>query len=90
MPKPVAFTEPKGHHPKFQKDAPISHQSSGNYLPTKDDFESAYRMLGSPGQNIHKDSILDQIEKNAINSRQNLKENWRLITERNIKNWIDK
>ena len=61
---------------------------TGDYLPNKDDFESAYRMLCSPGENIDKDSILDQIEKTAINSGRNLKTNWRLITERNIEIWV--
>ena len=64
--------------------------SRNDYLPNKEDFESAYRMLCSPGQKINKDSILDQIEKNALNSGRNLKTNWRLITERNIEIWVNK
>ena len=63
--------------------------SRNDYLPNKEDFESAYRMLCSPGQKIDKKSILDQIEKNALNSGRNLKTNWRLITERNIEIWVN-
>jgi len=62
--------------------------SEETYLPTKDDCESAYRMLCSPGQKIDKESILNQIGKNAINSGFNLKKNWRLINERNIEIWV--
>ena len=72
-----------------KEDAIIPHLSPGDYLPTKEDFESAYRMLCSPGQKIDKGAILDQIEKNAINSGRNLKINWRLITERNIEIWVN-
>jgi hypothetical protein len=73
---------------KYKADSYI-HRAKNDYLPNKDDFESAYRMLCSPGEKIDKDSILDQIEKNAINSSRNLKTNWRLITERNIKIWVN-
>jgi hypothetical protein len=67
----------------------IKHQTSKEgVLPNKDDFESAYRMLSSPGKEIDKNSILDQIYKNAIKSGYNLKPNWRLITERNIEIWV--
>jgi hypothetical protein len=70
-----------------KEDAPFSSRSSGDYLPHKDDFECAYRMICSYGDKIPIDSVLDQIEKNAINTGHNLKINWRLNTERNIELW---
>jgi len=73
----------------YKEGAPIPLRLSGDYIPSKDDFESVYRMLCSPGQKIDKESILDQIEKNAINSGFNLKDNWRLITELNINIWVN-
>ena len=74
----------------FSKEDQISHRSLGDYLPNEDDFESAYRQLCSPGQKLDEDSVLDQIEKNAIKSGYNLKEHWRLITKRNIQIWVIK
>ena len=70
-----------------KEDAPIFLRSSGDYLPNKDDFVSAYRMICPSGNRINIDSVLDQIEKNAVNSGHNLKKNWRLIIERNIEIW---
>jgi hypothetical protein len=77
-------------NPPSGGDALISSRSYGDYLPTKDDVESAYDMLGSRGEEIDIDSILDQIDKNATNSGRNLKANWRLITEKNIEMWSKK
>ena len=70
------------------EDASISQRSSGDYIPTKDDFASAYRMICPSGDRIHINSVLDQIEINITNSGYNLKNNWRLITERNIEIWV--
>ena len=78
----------KANYRNINEDTPIQLRSSGNYLPTREDYESAYRMLCSPGQPIENDSILDQVEKNAINSGHNLKEQWRLITGKNIEIWV--
>jgi hypothetical protein len=81
--KPVAPVV-EGRAASSQSRVPILPLSYGDYLPNKDNFESAYRMLCSPGQKIDKESILNQIDKNAINSGYNLKKNWRMITEKNI------
>lgn len=59
-------------------------------IPTKDDFESAYRMLARPGQSISIDAVLDQIETNTRNKILTLQNNWRMITEENIKIWSKK
>ena len=59
-------------------------------LPTKEDFESAYRTLTRPGQSISIDVVLDQIETNAKNKSLTLKNNWRMITEKNIEIWSKK
>ena len=73
-----------------KEDARISPRSSGDYLPDKDDFEAAYRKICSPRGEIAIDSVLDQIEKDAINKGHFLRKNWRLITERNIAKWSKK
>ncbi len=55
-----------------------------NYLPTKSDVELAISQLPlEMKENIP--AILDQVEKNALVDGKQLKENWRIITERNIK-----
>jgi len=56
-------------------------------LPTKENFETAYRMLTRPGETISIDAILDQIEKSANGKGHSLKNNWRIITEKNIEIW---
>jgi len=56
-------------------------------LPTKEDFESAYRSLTRPGQSISIDSVLDQIEINSKKKGLTLINDWRMITEENIENW---
>jgi hypothetical protein len=61
-----------------------------SYLPRKDDFEVAYRSLTLPGQEVSIDAILDQIKINVIKAGVNLKEDWRIITERNIERWSSK
>jgi hypothetical protein len=65
--------------------------SQNVYLPTRMDFENASQMTGQKGQDILVDAILDQIEINCKKAGYYLKENWRLITERNIfDNWSKK
>lgn len=61
----------------------------GSHLPTKEDFESAYRALAHPGDTISIDSVLNQMESN---SKKGLlfKNDWRMITEKNIENWSKK
>lgn len=60
------------------------------YLPNKEDFESAYRSLTRPGETIAIDSVLDQMEINAKGKGLSLKNNWRIITEKNIEIWSKK
>ena len=54
------------------------------YLPTREDFESAYKMLAHTGVEISVEKILDQIEVNTKDAGRQLKSNWRKITEKNI------
>jgi|GEM_PF-1861726 len=61
-----------------------------SHLPTREDFESAYRMLARPGDSIQIDSVLNQIEVNARKNLVLLKNNWRIITEKNIEDWSKK
>lgn len=85
------FVSPLDNENSFSdEDGPISQRESGDYQPNQDDFESAYRMLCSPGKSFEADLVLDQIEKNATESGYHLKENWRVITKRNIKLWTKK
>jgi len=67
------------HSDKFSKNV---------YIPTKDDFEIAYRSLTRLGERVQIDVILDRIEINLTEKRFTLKNNWRLITEENIKLWL--
>lgn len=61
-----------------------------DYFPSKEDFESAYRMLTHLGESIPIDAVLNQIEINAKNKGLSLKNNWRMITEKNIEIWSKK
>ena len=61
-----------------------------SYLPTKEDFESAYRTLTRLGDELSLDAILDQIEINVTKAGLSLKSNWRMITEKNIEIWSKK
>lgn len=46
-------------------------------MPTKDDFESAYRQLVAPGTVISVDKVLNQLEANASRSGIVLAKDWR-------------
>lgn len=68
--------------------SPVLTQSLlGDYLPTKEDFESAYRSLTRPGLAVSIDSVLDQLEIDAKKKGLLLENNWRKITEKNIETW---
>jgi hypothetical protein len=56
-------------------------------IPSKEDFESAYRMLTHIGEYVSVDKVLDQIETNAVKIGQTLKSDWRMITEKSIQIW---
>lgn len=74
-------TPPIQTHTKTKDDA---------FLPTKEEFESAYRKLVRPVEGISIDAVLDQIETNANNKSLTLPSNWRMITEKNIEIWSKK
>lgn len=74
----------------LDQESAILHRSYGDYLPTKEDFEAAYRRRCSLGGKIAIDLVLDQIEIDAISSGHILKKNWRQITEKNIELWSKK
>lgn len=61
-----------------------------DYLPNKEDFETAYRTLTRPGETISIDLVLDQMQINAMKKDLSLKNNWRIITEKNIEIWSKK
>lgn len=63
---------------------------SKSEIPTKVDFESAYKALTCPGETISIDSVLDQIEINAKKKGHLFNNNWRMITEENIMIWSKK
>ena len=55
-------------------------------LPSKEDFESAYRVLTRHEETISIDSVLDQLEIEVKKKGHTLKNNWRTIMEKNIEN----
>ena len=65
-------------------------ESSTHCLPSKEDFESAYRTLSRLGESVSIDTVLDKIEANANNNGLFLKNNWRMLTEANIDIWSKK
>jgi hypothetical protein len=60
------------------------------YLPTKEDFESAYKSLSKTAEHINIEDILDQIELKFSNSGYRLKNNWRLIIKSKLELWSKK
>lgn len=72
------------------KAPPKSQPDNNGYEPTKEDFESAYCALTRPGETISIDSVLDQMEINAMKKGLSLKSNWRMVTEKNIEIWSKK
>ena len=73
--------------PETTNSSALIKESANDYLPTKEDFEAAYRVLTRPGQSISIDSVLNQLEINAKNEGHLLKSNWRMVTEKNIEIW---
>lgn len=67
-----------------------AHLQDNSYIPTKEDSESAYRILTPLGNSISIDTVLDQIEINAKKDGHLLKSDWRMITENNIEIWSKK
>jgi hypothetical protein len=60
---------------------------NGNYLPTKEDCETAIRQLSDENVQARTGQVLDRIEKNVTSRGMALKPNWRMITEENMKDW---
>ncbi|MEW6615044.1 MAG: AAA family ATPase [Thermodesulfobacteriota bacterium] len=58
---------------------------SNKYIPNFNDFKLAYRTIAKLGQEVSLDAVLDQIEISIKETTHILKENWRIITEENIK-----
>ena len=57
------------------------------HLPSKEDFEAAYRKLTCLGESVSLDAVLGGIEEDLTQQGRSLKRNWRMITEENIKIW---
>jgi hypothetical protein len=65
----------------------INFQSSP-YLPNKEDFKKAYRVLAVEfGKEVSIDVALDQMERDATKKGKKMKPNWRKVTEANISIW---
>ena len=61
---------------------------TGLYLPTKEDFEKAYRKLEKRHkQGVPIDDVLDTMGANLTERGRKLQDNWRSITEQKIKEW---
>jgi len=70
------------------KDNMNSKKETGLYIPTKEDFEKAYRKLEKTHkQEVPIDEVLDIVEANLTEKGRMLHENWRSITEQNIATW---
>lgn len=70
-----------------------SKNGEGNYklyLPSKEYVESSIKAISSIGDHIDIDTLLDFIEKKAKNDGLLLQDNWRYITEENLKIWSRK
>jgi hypothetical protein len=60
---------------------------SSNYIPTKEDCEAAIQQLNEENVAARTGQVLDRIEKNMTSRGMALKPSWRMITEKNMKNW---
>ena len=83
------------NNPEIYFDSSVlqGNKSAANFsdpiLPNFSDFEAACRMIARLGEEVSIDSVLDQIESNALQKGWLLKSNWRLITEKNIEIWSE-
>lgn len=58
------------------------------YVPTKEDFDEALRELSKYQKlEISIDQVFDEMETKLIKKGYELHEDWRTITEQNIKKW---
>ena len=60
---------------------------NANYIPSKEDCETAIRELSDENEQARTGQVLDRIEKNVTSRGMALKPNWRMITEENMKGW---
>lgn len=81
-----------GTNQKKQRGKTVDAIISCEYLPTKDDVDSAEWHLRStsPNEVIDPDAVLDLMESDFKNAGKPLKENWREITKLNIPMWFSK
>ncbi len=81
---------PKGttHSTLLKKNDKESNRVS--YLPNRKDFESAYRSLARQEEEVHIDTILDKIADDMQKSKLTLIDNWRMTTDRNIREFWSK
>ena len=59
-----------------------------DYLPTKDDIESAYRLIAMAGTWAKIDDVFDRLEANAKRAGIVLVMNWREIVEAKMVDWF--
>jgi hypothetical protein len=92
--KIINWTEKKGRIAKALENntAPrvTNLSESRGFLPSKENCEYAYRMLSRLGESVSVDEILDLVEINCKENGHSLKNNWRVITEKNIELWAKK
>lgn len=84
------FVRIEGYRGDKRSDLPDepAKKTEKNYRPNKTDIEKALDMIESEGSRHSLDNILDIVEKNCCDEGKSLTENWRIITERNIKIWF--
>lgn len=72
-------------------DRPISFnnpsEGENDYIPTREDFESAYANCARCGEAVSVDVVLNAIDAANKSCGRTLHPRWRLITEKNIEIW---
>jgi len=90
LPFDLAETEPnqKIIYESIDLNREIQKKEEDGYLPTREDFEEAIKKLNLGKEETRIEKVLDLIEIHARAAGNNLKSNWKEITEKNImENW---
>ena len=83
------FIRFEGYKNEKRTDTPkLTGKSKVNYLPSKADVERANNLILTCGGNLELEDVLNMIEKNCLEKGETLKQNWKMITERNIEMWF--
>lgn len=73
--------------PSIEKSQTSHADQESYYLPTREDFETAYRRLAGCGEAVPVNAVLQEIGVMVEGGGRTLNPQWRAITERNIEMW---